>query len=301
VMLFSQTIDRRIEITSSIEDGLPLALVDPNQVHQVLMNLCVNARDAILESLDANDAKGARPLTGYWIYVRAENVLVDDEYCRLFPYARKGRFIRLSIGDNGAGMDDALQRRIFEPFFTTKKMGRGTGLGLSTVYGIVKQHNGWINLDSHPGKGTTFCAYFPEAEGAVEEAPPKEDASRPMEGKETVLFADDEGLIRDLGRMVLESFGYTVLLAADGQEAIVRYAENRDRIHLVILDMTMPQRSGLEAMREIRAIDPAAKIILSSGHTIAEDTGNAAFLPKPYRADVLARMVRNVLDAGGSA
>jgi PAS domain S-box-containing protein len=265
VTLFSQTIDRRIEITSSIEDGLPLALADPNQVHQVLMNLCVNARDAILESLDRSDAKGARPLTGYWIYVRAEKVLVDDEYCRIFPYARKGRFIRLSIGDNGAGMDEALQRRVFEPFFTTKKMGRGTGLGLSTVYGIVKQHNGWINLDSHPGKGTTFCAYFPEAEGAVEEPAPREEAARPVEGKETVLFADDEGLIRDLGRMVLESFGYTVLLAADGKEAIDRYAENRGRVDLVILDMTMPQRSGLEAMREIRSIDPSARIVLSSG------------------------------------
>ncbi len=298
VTLFSQTIDRRIEITSSIEDGLPLALVDPNQVHQVLMNLCVNARDAILESLEGIDARGSRPLTGYWIYVRVENVLVDDEYCRLFPYARKGRFIRLSIGDNGAGMDEALQRRIFEPFFTTKKMGRGTGLGLSTVYGIVKQHNGWINLDSHPGKGTTFCVYFPEAEGAVEEESPREDTSRPVEGKETVLFADDEGLIRDLGRMVLESFGYTVLLAADGKEAFERYVENREKIHLVILDMTMPQRSGLEAMREILAIDPSSKIILSSGHTPAEDIGSAAFLPKPYRADVLARMVRKVLDSG---
>ncbi len=301
VTLFSQTIDRRIEITSSIEDGLPLALADPNQVHQVLMNLCVNARDAILESLNAVDAKGARPLTGYWIYVRAEKVLVDDEYCRLFPYARKGRFIRLSIGDNGAGMDDALQRRVFEPFFTTKKMGRGTGLGLSTVYGIVKQHNGWINLDSHPGKGTTFCAYFPEAEGAVEEAPLKEEAVRPVEGKETVLFADDEGLIRDLGRMVLESFGYTVVLAADGKEAIDRYAENRGRVDLVILDMTMPRRSGLEAMREIRSIDPAARIVLSSGHTPTEDIGGAAFLPKPYRADVLARTVRKALDAAPPA
>jgi PAS domain S-box-containing protein len=301
VTLFSQTIDRRIEITSSIEDGLPLALVDPNQVHQVLMNLCVNARDAILESLDAKDAKGSRPLTGYWIYVRAEKVLVDDEYCRIFPYARKGRFIRLSIGDNGAGMDEALQRRIFEPFFTTKKMGRGTGLGLSTVYGIVKQHNGWINLDSHPGKGTTFCAYFPEAEGAVEEEAPKAEADRPVEGKETVLFADDEGLIRDLGKMVLESFGYTVILAADGKEAIERFSENRDRIHLVILDMTMPQRSGLEAMREIRAIEPNSKVIISSGHTPAEGTGDAVFLPKPYRADALARTVRAVLDASGPA
>ncbi len=301
VTLFSQTIDRRIEITSSIEDGLPLALADPNKVHQVLMNLCINARDAILETLDAKEATGSRPLTGYWIYVRAESTEVDDDYCRVFPYARKGRFIRLSIGDNGAGMDEALQRRIFEPFFTTKKMGRGTGLGLSTVYGIVKQHNGWINLDSRPGKGTTFCAFFPEAVGSVEEPKHPVDASWPVEGKETVLLADDEELIRDLGRMVLESFGYTVLLASDGKEAIERYAADKDLIHLVILDMTMPRRSGLEALSEIRRINPRAKAILSSGNTPSEGIRDALFLPKPYRADALARAVRTALDSGASA
>jgi PAS domain S-box-containing protein len=299
VTLFSQTIDRRIEVTSSVEDGLPLALADPNKVHQVLMNLCINARDAILETLDTKQARGSRPLTGYWIYVRAESTDVDDDYCRVFPYARKGRFVRLSIGDNGAGMDEALQRRIFEPFFTTKKMGRGTGLGLSTVYGIVKQHNGWINLDSRPGKGTTFCAFFPEAVGAVEEREQPVDSSTPVEGKETVLFADDEELIRDLGRMVLESFGYTVVLASDGREAIDRYAADKDRIHLVLVDMTMPQLSGLEVLRAIRSINPVAKVIVSSGNTPAEDIGDATFLPKPYRADALARAVRTVLDSAG--
>ena len=214
--LFSQTIDRRIDVTCSIADDLLPAFVDPNQVHQVLMNLCVNARDAIMESLETVEKSGGRPLTGYWIYTRAENVLVDDDYCRIFPYARKGRYIRLSIGDNGAGMDEATQRRVFEPFFTTKKMGRGTGLGLSTVYGIIKQHNGWINLESRAGKGTTFCAYFPEATGLPEEAPALPEPPASGRGKETVLFADDEELIRDLGRQVMEMYGYTVFLAEDG-------------------------------------------------------------------------------------
>jgi len=297
VALFSQTIDRRIEITSSIDEGLSLSLADPNQVHQVLMNLCINARDAILESLEAPDRQGARPLTGYWIYVRAENVEVDDEYCRIFPYAHKGRYIRLSIGDNGAGMDEARQRRVFEPFFTTKKMGRGTGLGLSTVYGIVKQHNGWINLESRPGKGTTFCAYFPQAVGATEEAADTEEPPRPLRGRESVMFVDDEHLIRELGRMVLESYGYSVQLAGDGREAIERYRANRDRIDLVILDLTMPHSSGIEVLRQIREMNPAAKVILSSGNTPAEDIGKTPFLPKPYRADALARIVRTVLDA----
>jgi len=214
--LFSQTIDRRIGVTCSIADDLLPAFVDPNQVHQVLMNLCVNARDAIMESLEAEERSGRRPLTGYWIYIRAENVEVDDDYCRIFPYARKGRYIRLSIGDNGAGMDEATQRRVFEPFFTTKKMGRGTGLGLSTVYGIVKQHNGWINLESLMGKGTTFCAYFPEATGLPEEPQEFPETTPYGGGKETVLFADDEELIRDLARQVMEMHGYTVFLAEDG-------------------------------------------------------------------------------------
>lgn len=296
VALFSQTIDRRIEVTSSIADDLLPAFVDPNQVHQVLMNLCVNARDAIIERIEAPETSGSRPLTGYWIYIRAENADVDDDYCRIVPYARKGRYIRLSIGDNGAGMDEATQRRVFEPFFTTKKMGRGTGLGLSTVYGIVKQHNGWINLESRPGKGTTFSAYFPEATGLLEEAQSTQQTSPPRSGKETVLFVDDEELIRDLGRQVLEMHGYTVLLAEDGRRAIELFESNREAIDLVVLDLTMPHRSGLEVLRAIRKIDPGRRIILSSGNWPSEPVPGTAFLPKPYRAEMLARAVRSALD-----
>ena len=295
--LFSQTIDRRIDVTCSIADDLLPAFVDPNQVHQVLMNLCVNARDAIMESLETVEKTGGRPLTGYWIYTRAENVEVDDDYCRIFPYARKGRYIRLSIGDNGAGMDEATQRRVFEPFFTTKKMGRGTGLGLSTVYGIVKQHNGWINLESRAGKGTTFCAYFPEAMGFLEETPALPETSPSRRGKETVLFADDEELIRDLGRQVMEMHGYTVILAEDGIRAIELFRSNREVIDLVVLDLTMPQRSGMEVLRAIRNIDPGARVILSSGSPPAEPVPGTSFLPKPYRADMLAMAIRSALDA----
>src|SRR5512140_151660 len=294
--LFSQTIDRRIEVTCSISDALLPAFVDPNQVHQVLMNLCVNARDAIMESLETVEKSGGRPLTGYWIYLRAENVEVDDDYCRIFPYARKGRYIRLSIGDNGAGMDETTQRRVFEPFFTTKKMGRGTGLGLSTVYGIVKQHNGWINLESRAGKGTTFAAHFPEATGLQEEAPALQETTPSRRGKETVLFADDEELIRDLGRQVMEMHGYTVFLAEDGIRAIELFQSNQEAIDLVVLDLTMPQRSGMEVLRAIRKIDPGARIILSSGSPPAEPVPGTTFLPKPYRADTLANAVRSALD-----
>ena len=294
--LFSQTIDRRIGVTCSIADDLLPAFVDPNQVHQVLMNLCVNARDAIMESLETEERSGRRPLTGYWIYIRAENVEVDDDYCRIFPYARRGGYIRLSIGDNGAGMDEATQRRVFEPFFTTKKMGRGTGLGLSTVYGIVKQHNGWINLESFTGKGTTFCAYFPEATADPEEAQESAGTTPSGTGKETVLFADDEELIRDLARQVMEMQGYTVVLAEDGVRAIELFKSNRKAIDLVVLDLTMPQRSGMEVLRAIRDIDPGMRVILSSGIPPTEPVPGTTFLPKPYRADGLVKVVRAALD-----
>jgi len=284
-------------VTCSIEDDLLPAFVDPNQAHQVLMNLCVNARDAIMESLETVEKSGGRPLTGYWIYIRAENVEVDDDYCRIFPYARKGRYIRLSIGDNGAGMDEATQRRVFEPFFTTKKMGRGTGLGLSTVYGIIKQHNGWINLESLAGKGTTFCVYFPEALRPPEEAPKLLETAASGTGKETVLFADDEELIRDLGRHVMEMHGYTVLLAEDGMRAIELFRSNREAIDLVVLDLTMPQRSGMEVLHAIRNLDPGARVILSSGSSPPEPVPGTMFLPKPYRAEALVKAVRSALDA----
>jgi CheY-like chemotaxis protein len=185
---------------------------------------------------------------------------------------------------------------VFEPFFTTKKMGRGTGLGLSTVYGIIKQHNGWINLESRAGKGTTFCVYVPEATGLPEEATALPETAPSGRGKETVLFADDEELIRDLGRQVMEMHGYTVFLAEDGVRAIDLFMSNREAIDLVVLDLTMPQRSGMEVLRAIRNIDPGMRIILSSGSSPAEPVPGTTFLPKPYRAEMLAKAVRSALD-----
>jgi CheY-like chemotaxis protein len=194
-------------------------------------------------------------------------------------------------------MDDATQRRVFEPFFTTKKMGRGTGLGLSTVYGIVKQHNGWINLESRAGKGTTFCVYVPEAMDLPEEVPALPETTPSGRGKETVLLVDDEQLIRDLGRQVMELLGYTVFLAEDGMRAIDLFRSNREAIDLVVLDLTMPQRSGMEVLRAIRKIDPGARVILSSGTPPPVPVPGTTFLPKPYRAEMLAKAVRSALDA----
>lgn len=296
VDLFSQTIDRRIEVDVHSLDGLWLAAADPNQMHQVLMNLCVNARDAIMECLDAKRGSDPHP-AGHRIQIVTRNVTVGDEYRREYPYARNGDFVVLSISDNGVGMDESTQRRVFEPFYTTKKLGRGTGLGLSTVYGIIKQHDGWINLESLPGKGTTFHAYLPrEVEGAEEEKSQGQDTGRTKTGKETILLVDDEEMIRNLAQQVLEVHGYSVLTADDGQQGIALYLERRDEIDLVILDLTMPHLSGNEVLARIRKLDPDARVIISSGHPLRETPRASAFLPKPYRADTLIRLVREVLD-----
>ncbi len=298
VNLLSQTIDKRIGVVVSADDDLWLAKVDSGQVHQVVMNLCVNARDAILEKLEGG--QGGPGETE--IRVRAGNVTIEEEYCRRYPFARPGKYVVLSIGDNGVGMDEATQRRVFEPFFTTKSLGRGTGLGLSTVYGIVKQHEGWITLDSEPGTGTTFRCYFPRSTDIEEEIVAVSETKSPLDGKETILLVDDEEMILDLGRQILTMRGYHVLTSRDGREAIAMFLERKEEIDLVLLDLTMPHMSGLEVLEQIRKIDPQVKVVLSSGYR-AEDPHSkerfseaSAFLSKPYRADVLAGIVRDVLD-----
>ncbi|MEK6779948.1 MAG: ATP-binding protein, partial [Candidatus Deferrimicrobiota bacterium] len=284
--LFSQTIDKRIGVETVSAADLWLASADPNQMHQVMMNLCVNARDAIMERLEGIPDPGI-PEGGFSIRLIAGNARIGEEYCRQYPYARQGDFVVVSISDNGAGMDEATRHRIFEPFFTTKKLGRGTGLGLSTVYGIIKQHEGWINLESRPGEGTTFRTYLPRADEVAKEQAPGAEAARPKTGKETILLVDDEEMIRSIGRQILEIHGYSVLTAADGQEAIDLYLRERERIDLVILDMTMPHLTGADVLTRIRNLNPRARVILSSGYPSGESHLASAFLPKPYRAENL--------------
>ncbi|MGE5664752.1 MAG: PAS domain S-box protein, partial [Deltaproteobacteria bacterium] len=301
VHLFSQTIDRRIAVGWTAPDDLWPAAADGNQMHQVLMNLCVNARDAVLERLEAGGGNEAPP-GGYAIRLSAENAAVGDGYCRAYPYARPGDYVLLTVFDNGIGMDEATQRRVFEPFFTTKKLGRGTGLGLSTVYGIVKQHGGWINMESAPGRGTVFSVYFPRAVAATDADISSEDAPTLPAGRERILFVDDEAMIRKLGCKILERDGYTVVTASDGREALEIFAAERAAVDLVILDMTMPLLSGLEVLERMRALEPGVRVILSSGYPVESgysgpiEARPAAFLQKPYRPDALSRLVREVLD-----
>ncbi len=298
--LARETIDRRIEIDIHTKDYLPKVLADPTQMNSVLMNLCVNARDAIGQAMRmlSADEEGT---VQYAITIETENVLVGEQYCETRSYARPGRFVVLGISDNGIGMDQQTQERVFEPFFTTKKRGEGTGLGLATAYGIIKQHNGWINIYSEPNKGTTFKIYLPVAE-EEEERTGIEIQEAVRGGEETILLIDDEAMIRNLGQVILERYGYTVLIADDGKQGWDRFLKEGKGIDLVILDLSMPQLSGREVMERIRKKDPDAKVIVSSGYSEEMDNQSikslepAAYVSKPYRPDDLARTVRRVLD-----
>lgn len=297
--LLRQTVDRRIQITVQSVDDLWPVVVDPTDIHQVIMNLCVNARDALRDRLQQS------PESSDWqpaITVKTGNIQLDGNFCRSRPGIQAGDHVCLSVSDNGPGIDESIRDRIFDPFFTTKQVGQGTGLGLASVYGIVKQHNGWIELTSAKCQGTTFWIYFPRTDRPVaKKETPAADRSV-SGGNETVLFVDDEAPIRRLGETILRHHGYVVLLAKDGEEALQIYKREQGRIHLVILDLTMPKLSGWEVLRELARLNPAAKVLITTGHRITEhekelpDLGTIEFIMKPYRPAELAQMVRKVLD-----
>jgi CheY-like chemotaxis protein len=224
-----------------------------------------------------------------------------DAFLRSIPEGRGGPFVRIEIADTGIGIDRAIRGKIFDPFFTTKEKGKGTGLGLATVYGIVKNHNGFINVESEMGEGTTFSVYIP----AVDKAAAKvvEIESRPRGGQETILVVDDEETIRLLVQDILEDLGYNVLSAGDGFEAVALYREKAGTIGLVILDMTMPGMGGRETFEKLKEMNPGVRAILSTGYSEDERArqmlamGVKSFVQKPYRIDDLALAVRRILDS----
>jgi CheY-like chemotaxis protein len=279
-----------IAIELHLEDHLNVIRADPAQLEQVIMNLGVNARDAM-------------PDSGKLVF-ETENLTLDQEYCKAHLGARPGRYVLLSISDTGQGMDRETLEHIFEPFFTTKGVGSGTGLGLAMVYGIIKGHGGYIMCYSEPGEGTTFKIYLPVMEGdpARNETEPNRNAAVPEGGSETILLVDDEEILRDIGKDILEKFGYTVLLAADGESALELYRENPEDISLVILDIVMPGMGGKECLEEILKVNPQAKVVMASGYSIngrvkeVLDGGARAFIKKPYELKRMLGEVRKVLD-----
>jgi two-component system, cell cycle sensor histidine kinase and response regulator CckA len=277
-----------IEMKIRYSDDQPVIMADRGQVEQVIMNLVANARDAM-------------PNNGM-LTIDARVTDIDEAFIRLNGYGKLGDYAMLSVSDTGVGMNKETQKKIFEPFFTTKEVGKGTGLGLATVYGIVKAHDGFINVYSEPGKGTTFHVYFPLARtknavsNAVERTPVQLKG-----GSETILLAEDDTSLREMTSAILRDMGYTVIDAEDGNWAVVRFKENRATIKLVILDAVMPKKNGLEAYREISALSPKIRCIFMSGYTgevFAEDGPpvGTEFLPKPIQPSVLLTKVREMLD-----
>ena len=267
--------------------------VDPGQIEQVLMNLYVNAWQAMPEGGD--------------LYIELENVQLDEHYARLKPFnVRPGRFVKLSVTDTGVGMSPETQKRIFEPFFSTKEKGMGTGLGLASAYGIIKNHNGFINCYSELGQGTTFNVYFPVCETPYS---PEEGASVDElvegvpRGDETILFVDDDEEIISVGRKILASLGYTVLAADGGQAAIDLFLDQKKRIDLVILDYVMPGMGGREVFDVLKQTKPDVKVLLSSGYSSTDqvaaliEKGCRGFIQKPYDTVKMSRIIRTILDA----
>jgi CheY-like chemotaxis protein len=260
--------------------------VDPGQIEQVLLNIYVNAWHAM-------------PGGGN-LYIQTENVIIDENYIK--PYRIElGKYIKISVTDTGIGMDEATQQRIFEPFFTTKEMGRGTGLGLASVYGIIKNHGGFINVYSEEGVGTTFNFYLPASKDKVLEQ--KKLLAKPvLKGSETILLVDDENLIIDVSQNILKLLGYNVFVARDGKEAIQAYKKNQDKIDIVILDMIMPGMNGGEVYNKMIEINPDIKVLLSSGYSLNEQSaeilerGCNDFIQKPFNMMDISEKIRKILD-----
>lgn len=261
---------------------------DPTQLHQVFLNLCVNARDAM-----PNGGK---------ITASLENAVLDEVYVGMNPDSKVGAYVVMKVIDNGPGIPDRIRERIFEPFFTTKEVGKGTGLGLSTSLAIVKSHGGFINLYSEPGKGATFKVYLPANTSitAAEETA-VEKTGLPRGNGETILVVDDEEGIRSVAKRTLERFGYRVLLAVHGAEAIAIYAQRKGDIAVVLTDMAMPVMDGPALIIALKTIDPSIRIIASSGLNanggIAKALGAGVehFVPKPYTAEAILRMIAQIL------
>ena len=256
---------------------------DPTQIHQVLLNLAVNARDALSH--------------GGTITISAENLTLDENYAAMNLDAKPGQYILVSVTDSGSGIPPEIQEKIFEPFFTTKEPGKGTGLGLATVFSIVKSHGGFIKLYSEIGKGTNFRLYFPAIIGEkIKEQQALYIESLEGHG-EWILLVDDEYVIREVSKLTLESNGYNVLLAADGIEAIGLFAQNRDKIDLVITDMNMPNMNGPTLIRTLQKMKPSLPIIGASGltdKTKLDEVGDlniSSFLSKPYTAEKLLEVI----------
>ncbi len=283
--MFGRT-KKEIKIHRKYQKDIRPVEADRGQIDQVLLNLYVNAWHAMPRGGD--------------LYVETSSVVLDENHTRPFG-VKPGNYVRISVTDTGVGMDEATQQRIFDPFFTTKEMGRGTGLGLASAYGIIKNHGGIMNVYSKKGEGTTFNVYLPASEKEVT-IREKKLADEILSGTETVLIVDDEDMILDVGEEMLKEMGYKVLLARSGKEAVELYRKYKHEIDLVILDMIMPNMGGGEAYDTMKENNPKIKVLLSTGYSIRGqateilERGCNGFIQKPFKIKELSRKIREILD-----
>jgi signal transduction histidine kinase/DNA-binding response OmpR family regulator len=283
-----RVIGEDIACTITLADGALPVLADTHQLEQVLMNLATNARDAMPH--------------GGSLSITTERVQLDETFIKTHHYGNSGNYIVLTVVDSGMGMDEETLEKIFDPFFTTKEIGKGTGLGLAVVYGIIQQHDGHITVQSDPGHGTTFRVYLPLTELSANNGIKSAAHETPGRGTETILLAEDDVAVRNMATSMLESFGYKVIEAGDGEEAVQKYLGNQGKIRLLLFDMIMPKKSGKDAYDEIRNMDPMIKVIFTSGYAteavrqklLLDDT--VQLISKPFDPIKLMALVRSVLD-----
>jgi CheY-like chemotaxis protein len=287
VRIAGQTFPKSIDIRTDIPRDLWTVSADPTQMHQVLLNMLVNARDAMPN--------------GGALTISAENTTLDESYSRMHLEAKPGTYVSLAIADSGTGIPADIREKIFEPFFTTKEIGMGTGLGLSTTLAIVRSHKGFINVYSEVGKGTTFRIYIPATGTGSGAAAAGDQADLPTGKGELILIIDDEAAIREITSETLQAYGYKAMTASDGAEGVALFAENKGRIKVVITDIMMPVMDGTAAILALKKMNPDVKIIAASGLTTRgqiktpSNYNVQAFLTKPYTAEKLLRALATVL------
>ena len=287
IAFLKETADRRVTLSTEIAPGSHTIFADRNQMHQILMNLCTNALHAMPE--------------GGTLGISADNAVLDEDFVeRHNPEAAPGAYLELTVADTGCGMDPETLQHVFEPFFTTKGVGEGTGLGMATVYGIVRSHRGLVDVESNVAKGTEVTVYIPSYQGS-QVAKGEETATGMISGTERILVVDDEEMLRGLMEKALLNQGYSVLTAKDGDEGLEVFRAEYQAIDLVLLDLAMPKKTGTQVLAEMRQLDPQVKLVVVSGHIqLAEQAGllsqGTKILQKPFKIRELAAAVRSALD-----
>jgi len=288
VRLLSRTINKNISITTSLESNLPAVKADDGQIQQVLLNICINARDAMPG--------------GGELMISTKSFDMDDDFCRMHEGSKPGGYVQITIADTGTGMDEVTRDKIFDPFFTTKDKDFGTGLGLSMVWSIVKNHNGYIKVDSTPKEGSTFQVYLPvtDARTITELSPAKE---REIQGgSEMILVVDDEEIIREMTQQALEEYGYRVLTCSSGKTAINLFKDLHNEIDLVIVDRIMPDMSGKETFIELKKLSPNVKVLLITGYGAESEVkdelelGICGLIQKPFQIADFCEEIRRIIE-----